>query len=65
MYYTYILFHSLSPFLRVPVTPELKKNICMCGPGSAESDAVTFFALLPVLWLPEDKANRNFRIFSS
>ena len=24
----YILFHSLSPFLRVPVTPELKKNIC-------------------------------------
>ena len=63
--HTYILFHSLSPFLRVPVTPELKKNICVWGPGLAESDAVTFFAVLPVSWLPEDKSTRNFRIFSS
>ena len=27
----------------------------MWGPGLAESDAVTFFAVLPVSWLPEDK----------
>ena len=37
----------------------------MWGPGLAEWDAVTFFALLPVSWLPEDKTTRNFRIFSS
>ena len=53
--HTHILFHSLSPFLRVPVTPELKKNICMWGPGLAESNAVTFFAVPPVSWLPEAK----------
>ena len=27
----------------------------MWGPGLAESDAVTFFAVPPVSWLPEDK----------
>ena len=37
----------------------------MWGPGWAESDAVTFFAALPVSWRPEDKTTRNFRIFSS
>ena len=61
----YILFHPLTPFLRVPVTPELRKNICMWGPGLADSGAVTFFAVLPVSWLPEDKTTRNFRNFLS
>ena len=32
----------------------------MWGPGLAESDAVTFFAVLP-----EDKTTRNFRNFLS
>ena len=36
----------------------------MWGPGLAESDEVTFFAVTPVSWLPEDKTTRNFRIFS-
>ena len=27
----------------------------MWGRGLAESGAVTFFAVLPVFWLPEDK----------
>ena len=36
----------------------------MWGLGLAESDEVTFFAALPVSWLPEDKTTRNFRIFS-
>ena len=37
----------------------------MCGSGLAESDAVTFFAVPPVSWLPEDKTTRNFRNFLS
>ena len=57
--------HSLSPFLHLPVTPDSKKIICVWGPGLAESDAVTFFAVPPLSWLPEDKTTRNFRIFSS
>ena len=32
----------------------------MWGPGLADSDAVTFFAVPPVSWLPEDKTTRNF-----
>ena len=32
----------------------------MWGPGLAESDAVTFFAVPPVSWLPEDKKNEIF-----
>ena len=63
--HTHILFHSLSPFLHVPVTPKSKKYICMWGPGLAESDAVTFFAVPPVSWPPEDKTTRNFRNFLS
>ena len=30
----------------------------MWGPGLAKSEAVTFFAVLPVSWLPEDKTTR-------
>ena len=60
-----MLFHPLSPFLHVPVTPESKKNICLWGPGLDESDAVTFFAVLSVSWLTEEKTSRNFRIFLS
>ena len=55
--YTYILFHSLSPFLRVPVAPELKKYICMWVPGLAESDAVTFFAVPPSFMAPRGQNN--------
>ena len=32
----------------------------MWGPGLADSDAVTFFAVPLVSWLPEDKTTRNF-----
>ena len=31
----------------------------MWGPGLAESNAVTFFAVPPVSWLPEDKTTRK------
>ena len=34
----------------------------MWGPGLADLNAVTFFAVLPVSWLPEEKTTRNFRI---
>ena len=32
----------------------------MWGPGLAEEYAVTFFAVLLVLWLPEDKTTQIF-----
>ena len=49
----------MSPFLRVPVAPELKK-IYACGVLAWLIQMQSLkIAVLPVSWLPEDKTTRN------